>query len=364
MKILIPIIGFGRAGGYRVLSELANYWTRSGNRVVFLVDQRTQAPYFPSEAEIYYFDSDGSVFHKRADDLSFEKDGNALGIYLGMWRALNKVASDFDIVLANHSLTAIPVALARSRHARKFYYIQAYEPEYYELEKGVKSKVLKWLSALSYHLPLKQIANAPIYLGYKSIKAHSWIPPGLESTIFCRRSDAPFALETSSIKIGVIGRSEPAKGVIYALRAFEQLARSNERYSLKVAFGNLPDNWSHPQAEIIMPKDDQELANFYRSLDILIAPGIVQLGACHYPVLEAMACGTPVITTGYFPADKTNAWLVPIKNVDAIVAAVKTIESMPDIERQRYLDRAACAIEPFLWEHVAHKFLDIFVDSR
>lgn len=360
MKILIPIIGFGRAGGYRVLSELANHWIRAGHHVAFLVDQRTEPPYFPTCAEIMYFDAAGSVSGECRGKSSFKKSGNSFGIYLGMLRSLNKIAADFDVVLANHSLTAIPVSLARVGRAKRFYYIQAYEPEYYELEKGGKSTVLKWLSALSYRLPLEQIANAPIYIGYKSIRATCWIPPGLDGECFYRRSDEPYSSPDGEVKIGIIGRSEPSKGIVYALHAFDQLEKTQKNYSLKVAFGNLPENWSHSRAEVVVPRNDKELAEFYRSVDVLIAPGIVQLGACHYPVIEAMACGTPVITTGYAPADEKNSWLVPIKDSSSIVDKLKILERMPAAERKAILDNAAHAVEPFMWMHVSRQFLDCF----
>lgn len=360
LNILIPIIGFGRAGGYRVLSELANYWRRAGNRVVFLVDYRTQPPYFPTDAEILYFDLDGSVSNTRQTDKTFEESGNALSIYLGMWRALNKVASEFDILLANHSLTAMPVSFCRASRVKRFYYVQAYEPEYFELESGIRARILKQLSSFSYRLPLVQVANAPIYINYKSIRAKIWIPPGLESVNFFRRQQPPFASRDNQIVLGVIGRSEPTKGIIYALKAFEMLAESDPRYSLKVAFGNLPTNWSHPKAEVVLPQNDGELADFYRSLDVLIAPGTVQLGACHYPVLEAMACGTPVVTTGYLPADATNAWIVPIMDSAAIALAIEKIARMPTAERTQNLDRAVIAVQPFMWENVSEQFLRYF----
>lgn len=360
LSILIPIIGFGKAGGYRVLSELANYWKRAGNRVVFLVDNRTQAPYFPTDADILYFDNNGALSNTLHGCKGFDVKGNALSIYIGMWRALNKIAADYDILLANHSLTALPVAFCRAGRAKKFYYVQAYEPEYYELESGGRAKILKLLSLLSYSLPLTQVANAPIYVNYRKVRAKAWVPPGLERTNFYRRGLLPFASGERQIVVGVIGRNEPAKGIIYALNAFEKLAESDSRYCLKVAFGNLPASWSHSKAEVVLPQNDRELAEFYRSVDVLIAPGIVQLGACHYPVLEAMACGTPVVTTGYLPADSSNAWIVPIKDSAAIAAAVKKVASLSAADRTQYLDRAVLAVEPFMWENVSEQFLAHF----
>jgi glycosyltransferase involved in cell wall biosynthesis len=293
----------------------------------------------------------------------FAPSGNALSIYLRMTLALRRIAASYDMVLANHSMTALPVALATASGTKRFYYVQAYETEYYELENGIKAKILSFLSALSYRLPLRQIANSPIYIGYRGIKASSWVPPGIDSSLFYRRRSSPFFRKDGSWTVGIIGRREPSKGTRYALDAFEKLAAIDPRVKLKVAFGNLPDDWSHERAEVVVPKNDAELADFYRSVDILVAPGTVQLGACHYPVLEAMAVGTPVITTGYLPANAENSWLVPIKNAEAIAAAMQEIAEGDVSNMQRKLDNAALAIKDFYWEEVAQRFLEIMKSS-
>lgn len=361
MRILIPIIGFGSAGGYRVLSKLANYWRLEGHQVEFLVDHRSSPPYFPTSATIRWFSAKGEILDEAQKNAAakFAPTGNALSIYLGMFRALKLIGSGYDMVLANHSLTAIPVALAPMGTAKKFYYIQAYEPEYYALEKGMKAFILKWLSSYSYKLNLHQIVNAPIYIGYRGISASEWIPPGIDESVFYCRPSPPSFRPSQPWTLGVIGRHEPAKGTRYALEAFEKLARLDAHVRLRVAYGNLPDGWSHERAEIVTPRDDGELAEFYRSIDVMLAPGTVQLGACHYPVLEAMACGTPVVTTGYLPADHENAWIVPICDSEAILEAARAIAATPPYELQQKLESAQLAVQIFYWKAVSRKFLGI-----
>ncbi|MFS2098974.1 glycosyltransferase family 4 protein [Variovorax sp. Varisp85] len=362
MKILVPIIGFGTAGGYRVLSELANHWLRDGHQVDFLVDERSSDPYFPTSAKICRFDRQGRLLSHQAGErrTEFSSNGNAASIYFGMWRALRRIASGYDVILANHSLTAFPVAFSKARKASKYYYVQAYEPEYYALEKGRKARVLEWLSMLSYRLNLKQIANAPIYIDYRDISAQHWIPPGVDESIFHRRSFISDFTLRKPLVIGTIGRKEASKGTRYVLEAFEKLALIDPDVQLKVAFGNLPENWKHDRAKIVVPNGDHELADYYRSVDILIAPGTVQLGACHYPVLEAMSCGTPVITTGYLPASKENSWIVPVADSDAIVSSVLEISSSSRIDVLKKLDLAAEAISSFHWKNVSRRFIDLF----
>lgn len=361
MKILIPVSTFEPAGGFRVLSELASHWTRFGQVVHFLVDARSEAPYFPTMATILRFDPSGRLVANGTPRTRFATSGNGRSIYLGMLRALNLNGASYDVILANHSFTALPVALARTGRARKWYYIQAYEPEYYSFASGWRERVLQGISAMSYRLPLRQVVNAPIYLNYRGIRAHDWIPPGLDLQIFTRREQPPSFAPDQPIVLGTIGRREPTKGTADVLAAFAQLASRDSRYRLRVAYGNLPSGWHHPRAEIVIPKGDVGLAEYYRAVDILIAPGIVQLGACHYPVLEAMASGTPVITTGYLPADKNNAWLVPVNAPDAIAATVQSIASLSDIQRKLRLDAAAAAVMDFDWTRVAADFLKLMI---
>jgi glycosyltransferase involved in cell wall biosynthesis len=357
MKLLIPVATFEVGGGFRVLSELANHWIQLGHEVTFLIDARSGPPCYPTTALIERFDPRGAEVHASAPRGAFGESGNTRSVYFGMVKALNRVGAHYDVILANHSFTALPVALARTGQARKWYYIQAYEPEYYSFEPGWKGRVLQAVAALSYWLPLKQVANAPIYIGYRSIRARHWIPPGLDPTIFHRRSDQPRQNPDRKITLGVISRTEATKGTVYVLEAFERLARKDARYHLKVAYNNLPAGWSHPRCEIVVPSGDDGLAAYYRSIDVMIAPGTVQLGACHYPVLEAMSCGTPVITTGYLPADEFNAWIVPVRDAAAIERAIDDFAAVPQTKLQEKLDRAALAVERFGWSTVASDFM-------
>jgi len=262
-------------------------------------------------------------------------------------------------VLANHSLTAWPVALAPRPRRGRFYYIQAYEPGYYAIDPGWRPRLLGVLSAASYRLMLNRVVNAPIYLRYRGIRAEHWVPPGLDDRVFVRRGSLPGSRDGGTWTLGVIGRREPTKGTADALAAFEQLAQRRQDVRLKVAYGNLPDGWTHPRAEVVVPANDAELAAYYRSVDVMLAPGTVQLGACHYPVLEAMASGVPVVTTGYLPACPDNAWIVPVHAPQAIAAAVEDIMATPPEVLAARLDRAAADVRPFAWHAVAAQFLQL-----
>lgn len=349
MRILIPVLGFAKAGGYRVLSELANQWAAMGHEVAFAAPATGVAPYFPTSASIHWLGPRGEYA-----DMPHGVGETGIGNLRALFGGVRRLQSGYDIVLANHSLTAWPVALTGTPRNKRFYYIQAYEPEYYALE---RKPALWLLSRLSYALPLTQLANASIYR-HALVRPVDIIPFGIDLATF-HPKPAIHREPGAPIVIGCIGRHEPQKGTPYVLEAFERLHARDPRHRLRVAYGNLPEGWSHPAAEIVVPRNDAELAAYYRSIDVLVAAGTVQHGAPHYPALEALASGTALVTTGFQPATADNAWLVPNKDAEAIADTLGRIVADP-AETARKSAMGLAAVTPFGWERVAERALRHF----
>lgn len=359
MKILIPVLGFGRAGGYRVLSELANAWFRGNHEVVFLSPDSSEDPYFPTHAKILWGNGSGLTTETRLDTAKPSGRYHLQALFQG----LKRIGYQFDVIFANHSLTAWPVALASCGKAKKLYYVQAYEPEYYLNRKTLKNYLLAIVSALSYHLPLNRVVNSPIYFRHKNLRASKCVPPGIDLNIFKPDTIKRDIESATTITIGCIGRSEPEKGTVYVLQAFEDLYKSDQRLLLRVAYGNLPDDWQHARCEVVVPKSDYELADYYRSLDVLMAPGTVQHGAPHYPVLEGLACGCAVVTTGYMGATTDTAWIVENRNVQSNVDAVRQL--LQDSKtRNSKRDHGLAASRAFSWDSVADQMLFAMLEAH
>lgn len=324
MKIVIPILGFAKEGGYRVLSRLADAWLDEGHEVTFLVPETSRQPYFPTRANIIKANRKGIV--APADVRARKVSGwdNVRSIYSG----LRRIGRNYDVVLANHCLTAWPVKLAHCGLARKAYYIQAYEPEYYPFR---SDPIKHMLARASYHLGLIHISNSRAYPFGTAAHNCEFLPPGIDLQTFYSRTDRHDFADQSTITLGTIGRTEPYKGTQLVLDAFTNLHQTDSRFRLRVAFGNLPAGWSHPAAEVIEVHGDAELAQFYRDLDILLVACKGQIGAPHYPVIEALACGTPVVHTGYFPGDNQNSWPVEQNNPAALVAGVHEVMASTDV---------------------------------
>lgn len=349
MKILIPLISFGKGGGFRVLSELANHWIKMGHSVEFLVYQSSSEPNFPTDAKIFWYNNKGLIFEENCLNLKKHKL-RLIGVLFSLRKAINK--SDYDLVLATQCFTAFPTAFSK-KCEKKFYYIQAYEPEYYP-GRNLQSYILRNLSRLTYKLRLERIVNSPLYFNYEEIKSSKYVYPGLDFTKFYPR------IKNNSDKfiIGSIGRIEPYKGTSYVLDAFNELRSVYKNIELHIAFGDIELD-KIEGIKVINIKNDIELAEYYNNVNVIVAVGTYQLGAVHYPVIESMACKTPVITTGYLPADNSNSWLVPIKDSNAIKNAILDIMGSPDYLKQR-IENGFMQVQEFNWEIVSKKMIKYF----
>lgn len=349
MRIIIPLLGgFGKAGGWRVLSQLANFWIKEGSEVIFLAHKSSEDPYFPTIAKIIYYDNNGILDENNQAGYSFPKFG-ALRLRRSLKKALDKMQG--DIVLATHSFTAGPVKRSLIK-AKKFYYVQAYEPDFY-YKNSLKEKLYKLISRKSYSLGLNTIVNAPMYMNFREIKTDMFVLPGLDLDNFRPLQKK----ENNKIILGTIGRLEEYKGTIYVVEAFKELRNNlGDQIELHMAFGD-QSLANEDGIVIVVPKGDEELSKYYNSLDIYICAGTIHFGGVHYPVIESMACKIPVITTGYLPADKSNAWMVPVKNSKAIQDAVHKLLNSKTNEK---IDKAYQDIQIFKWDKVSSKMLEYF----
>jgi glycosyltransferase involved in cell wall biosynthesis len=350
MRVLFPVLGFIRSGGFRVLSRLASEAAALGHEAVIVCAAEIQEPYFPVDATIVYVDEQGKPVPAAERHAHVVKSWRKM---LALYRYLKRHACEYDAVVASSNLTVYPI-WAGSR-SRNFYYIQAYEPEFYEEVRSLPRRLVLTAAAwLSYHLPLTRIVNAGLYRRYKNLRAEHVVVPGLDLAVYHRKGERlPFRGDRPWV-VGCIGRPEVWKGAFDVSNAVRDLHARGVNIDFHVAFNAVP----HERHTLVHPHGDDRLADYYRSLDVLVAPGHLQLGAVHYPVIEGMACGVPVITTGYQPADDSNAYLVPVKSPEAIAAAIERIMAAPG-EAQSRADRAFADVARFAWPEVARHFFDI-----
>lgn len=187
------------------------------------------------------------------------------------------------------------------------------------------------------------------------------IPPGIDLSIFRRKDSCVKFSEKREIVLGTIGRVEPYKGTAIAVAAYRALRANDSRLKLKVALGNVETS---DDIEIVDIKNDIELAEYYRSLDVLIVACYTQEGAPHYPVIEAMASGVPVVHTGYYPGSENNSWIAKQSSAAAVAEALGRFLNSSESEIVEKTDRArALAEREMEWSIVGKRFLSAFFAS-
>jgi glycosyltransferase involved in cell wall biosynthesis len=85
-------------------------------------------------------------------------------------------------------------------------------------------------------------------------------------------------------------------------------------------------------------------------------------------VLEAMACGLPVVTTDVggvreFVADGTGGRIVPPKNAAALAAALESYLESPLAARDAGIHNRRLAVNEFSWRASAQRLLDVYVQA-
>jgi len=351
MRIVIPVLNFGKSGGYRVLSKIADELIYLGHTVYFMSPETSAPPYFQTKAGIFWVNKNGEIVEPCVSKNI--KTDRAFTIFLKLFRGLKKLnKNSYDVIIANHSLTASIIKFAGLKR-KSIYYVQAYEGELVSIAGGLKNKFLGYFYSLSYKMDFFTIVNAEIYLNYKNLKASKLLYPGVDFNLFYPAKKNPS--QGKKIIIGTIGRLEKFKGTRFVVDAFKELKKKHPELQLHLAFADANDFQEDKDIHCFHPRNDKELADFYRSLDYYICAGYIQLGAFHYPVVEAMSCGIPVITTQYYPANKTNSWLLRPKNVDDIVSQFE-LAINDFLVQQRKIQKALDDVKQFDWKVVGKKF--------
>jgi len=347
-RVYIPIFRFNKSGGFRVLSVLASKLIEKGISVSFISYYQSPKPYYPTTANIIWVNKYGKEVER--EEILGSRKRNFFNAFKGIRKWFSIHGKRQDIAIANFSLTTY--LLIFTKISRRYYYIQAYEPEMIGSATWA-SQILRFLAWCSYFLPFVRIVNADIYLKFKNTKANDVVPPGIDLERYCPKVNSP---SSKTLTIGCIGRTAEWKGANDVGRAVQLLRNEGICVDFKVAFHEI--KMASEEYILVYPDGDEHLAEFYRSLDILIAPGHIQLGAVHYPVVEAMACNTTVITTGYYPASEKNAYIVPIKSPERIKDCVLEIIKRPE----QALKKRECAlkdVQHMSWDKVSQKLIAI-----
>lgn len=338
MQIAIPILTFSKAGGHRVISKLANAWVEAGHSVEIILCYDS-IPYFPFDKRVKLTNLHGK---------------STLDNVKKITRYIRSNCSTYDAIIANQNRTAFYTfwgVLFKCSYKKCFYYIQAYEPEFYKfgIHDGLNNyfKIHAWFS---YFLPLTRIVNADKYFKYRNLRANKVVYPGLDLRNYYSKDLNYFS---QVIKIGTIGRIEEWKGTADVCKAMEILKSKGIIFDFYIAFNDF-DTIPH---HFVKPDGDENLSAFYRDMDIMVAACKGQHGSIHYPIIETMAVGSTIVCTDYYPSNEKNSYKVDESSPEQIAEAIEQIINSKE-KAIKKREQALKDVQQFDWSIVAQKFLD------
>jgi glycosyltransferase involved in cell wall biosynthesis len=167
-----------------------------------------------------------------------------------------------------------------------------------------------------------------------------------------------------------VGVIEPRKNLPALLQAFGKLAQEGLPHHLVVAGGK---GWMYDQVfQMVAESKLQDRIHFIGHVSHDDLPGIFNLAEAFVypslyegfgiPVLEALACGTPVVTSDISSIPEITgdcALLVPPSDQEALTHAMRRIlddQSLREDLARRGLERAA----GFTWRHTARRTLVVY----
>lgn len=363
MKINFITFDHRLTGGTRVIMEIINTLIDRGHEINLITfGNRKDLEWINLRAKIHLINR--SFLQKIAGFLYRKAFG------FKPWpeeeiRQILDVLPRADINVATISYSGF--AVHRSQYGIPFHYFLHYEP--LVREDWGKKKIMEE----AYFIPTNKIANSSWLAG--KIKKETGqdvaglVFPAIDHKIFYPRREREPISKNRKIKIVSLAKDKWWKGFPDALRAVQIVRQAG--YDIEFsAFGSrlnidaLPDDVKRIDFNFVGSKIDSALAEFYSQADILISASYFE--SFPLPPLEAMACGTPVVTTVYgtedYAFDHKNSLVIepqqPQKMADAIIELIEN----PGLYRQFVVEGIKTA-KSFTWSAAADQIERIFKDK-
>lgn len=265
---------------------------------------------------------------------------------------------DADVVIATWWKTAEWVARFPASKGRKFYLLQDYEV--------FNARFAERIVA-TYALDLQKIAVSS-YIRTAISEAH---PPQSDiavvpNAVDTEQFDAPPRGRGAVFRVGFVYSHEPRKTAGLAIDALSRV-RAQHPGIEAVCFGRdalgegvLPDwiTYHHAPAQAMIPE-------IYRSCDLWLFP--TKHEGFGLPILEAMACRTPVLATGAGAApdliDGTNGEIAP-HDPEAFAAGILRFQALPEADWLAASEAAYRTARQNRWEDATDRLLKVLEGGR
>ena len=258
---------------------------------------------------------------------------------------------DGDVIIATWWETAEWVAALSPSKGRKFYFVQGYEAFGNSPAERVEQ---------TYSLPLKKITVSNWLVrklaDYDNTNDILLVPNSVDHKDF----DASPRAKQSVPTFGFVYSSRQIKGSDIALEAIRKASARLPQIKL-ICFGT-----ELPSSKLPLPNDakffykpEQDfLKRIYARCDAWLFTS--RLDGFGLPILEAMACRTPVVAVNMGAAEELLASgggiLTKMGDVEDVANAIETIGRMPDGQWREMSMRAYCQASQYSWDDATVKF--------
>ena len=183
------------------------------------------------------------------------------------------------------------------------------------------------------------------------------VPYGVDLGVFNPAPPTATPLPERPFKVVYAGQLTQRKGIAYLLRAYAAFRKPDTALTLvgDVVGSREPLKPFADQFTHVPHQTRPALAQRYREAHVFVLPTLVE--GMPLVVLEAMACGLPVVVTPNGPAgivrDGVDGFIVPERDPAAIAQCLQQLYDDPDLRARMGRNAAARALE-FSWEAYAH----------
>lgn len=177
-------------------------------------------------------------------------------------------------------------------------------------------------------------------------------------------------IRSSEINLLFVSRLIERKGLQHIIPIMNYMQEKTDKQIKLTIVGDGPyrkkledlviENNCEQLVNFVGQKDKKDLLPYYQNADLFILPSKKE--GMPNVVLEAMACGLPVVMTpceGSRELIKDNGYIVEIENISDKIIELCNDEAL----RKKMADNSLkCIYQDFQWEMVAHKYINIFSD--
>jgi glycosyltransferase involved in cell wall biosynthesis len=376
MKINFTLYTTSMSGGVRAIFEVANGLSMRGHEVT-ITSLEGDHSWFPLKADVIYVEKPNFIKIlnplkqiKSRESLRYSSISPVLGqMKMGfeadLIRPLTEAIPDCDINIATWFLTSF--AVYRSGKGKLFYFFMDFDE-------------LAEKHGHYYHQLFKESLYLPLSIITISTWLKEWINDnyhknaivsgvGIEHNVFYPR---PSVLDhVEGYKIMGIFRGFDYKGDSDLINAFNMVSQeiiginpvivcSKDTLKGLKEKNEIKFNYTFFES----PSDDK-LAELYSSCDLFVFASHIE--GYGLPPLEAMACGTPVVTTDCrgirdYVVDGENALVVPPKEPEVLAESI--LKAYNDVDlTDKLRENGLKTAKKLTWSRVVDVFETAFIDA-